>query len=135
MKLTKWSHVFIDYEGQQIWISDDEEENGAFFSREDGKLKLVATVRPNLKPSFHHSQNGDHYLVLSGPAGGPSYYTEIFKMRNGKVAETFNCLEVYGEIDACALNGKEISAEQGKAYMKAVPEANEPFIFWTDIDE
>lgn len=135
VKLTKWSHVYIDYEGEQIWISDNEEENGAFFSRENGQLKLIATVRPNLKPSFHHSQNGDHYLVLSGPAGGPSYYTEIYKMRNGKVIESFNGLEVYGELDGCSFNGKEISTEQGKAYMKALPEAQEPFIFWNDINE
>ena len=135
VKLTKWAHVFIDYEGEQIWISDDEEENGAFFSREDGKLKLIGTVRGNFKPSFPESRNGNHYLVISGPAGGPSYYTEIFKFKGGKMIEAFNGLEVYGELDGCALNGKEISTEQGKAYMKAVPEAIEPFIFWTEINE
>lgn len=134
IELTKWAHVFIDWEGEQIWISDNEEENGAFFSREDGKLKLIAVVRPNLKPSFPESQNGNNYLMLSGPAGGPSYYYEIYKLQNGKVIESFNALEVYGEFDSCALNGKEISIEQGKAYMNAVPEAREPFIFWNDID-
>lgn len=133
VELTKWAHVFIDYEGEQIWISDNEEENGAFFSREDGKLKLVGTVRPNLKPSFPESRDSKHYLVISGPAGGPSYYTEIFKFQGGKLVESFNALEVYGEIEGCAINGKEISPEQGKAYMKAVPDAIEPFIFWTDI--
>ncbi len=135
VKLSKWSHVYIDYEGEQIWISDDEEENGAFFSRENGKLKLVGTVRPNLKPSFPESRDGNHYLVISGPAGGPSYYTEIFKFKGGKCVESFNALEVYGEIDGATLNGKEISAEQGKAYMKAVPNAIEPYIYWTEIDE
>ncbi len=134
VKLTKWTHVFIDYDGEQIWISDDKEENGAFFSREDGKFKLVGTVRPNLKPSFPESRDSKHYLVISGPAGGPSYYTEIFKFQGGKLVESFNALEVYGEIDGCALNGKEISAEQGKAYMKAVPDAIKPYIFWTEID-
>ena len=135
VKLSKWAHVYIDYEGEQIWISDDEEENGAFFSRENGKLKLVGTVRANLKPSFPESLDGNHYLVISGPAGGPSYYTEIFKFKGGKCVESFNALEVYGEIDGATLNGKEISAEQGKAYMKAVPDAIEPYIFWTEIDE
>ena len=134
VELTKWAHVFIDYEGEQIWISDNEEENGAFFSREDGKLKLVGTVRPNLKPSFPESRDSKHYLVISGPAGGPSYYTEIFKFQGGKLVESFNALEVYDEIEGCALNGKEVSPEQGKAYMKAVPDAIEPFIFWTDIN-
>ena len=134
VNLTKWAHVFIDYEGEQIWISDEAEENGAFFSREDGKLKLVGTVRASFKPSFPQSRDGNNYLVISGPAGGPSYYTEIFKFKGGKLIESFNCLEVYGEIDGCALNGNEIGAEQGKAYMKAVPETYEPFIYWNEID-
>ena len=135
VKLSKWAHVYIDYEGEQIWISDDEEENGAFFSREDGKLKLVGTVRANFKPSFPESRDGKHYLVISGPAGGPSYYTEIFKFKGGKLVESFNALEVYGELDGGSLNGKNIGEEQAKAYMKAVPAAIEPYIFWTEIDE
>ena len=132
--LTKWAHVFIDYEGEQIWISDETEENGAFFSREDGKLKLVGTVRASLKPSFPQSRDGNNYLVISGPAGGPSYYTEIFKFKGGKLIESFNCLEVYGELDGGALNGKEINTEQAKAYMKAVSETYEPFIYWNEIN-
>ena len=131
--LTKWAHVFIDYEGEQIWISDEAEENGAFFSREDGKLKLVGTVRASLKPSFPQSSDGNNYLVISGPAGGPSYYTEIFKFKGGKLIESFNCLEVYGELDGGALNGKEINTEQAKAYIKAVSETYEPFIYWNEI--
>ena len=134
VKLTKWAHVFIDYEGEQIWISDEAEENGAFFSREDGKLKLVGTVRASLKPSFPQSSDGNNYLVISGPAGGPSYYTEIFKFKGGKLIESFNCLEVYGELDGGALNGKEINTEQAKAYMKAVSETYEPFIYWNEIN-
>ena len=134
VNLTKWAHVFIDYEGEQIWISDETEENGAFFSREDGKLKLVGTVRASLKPSFPQSSDGNNYLVISGPAGGPSYYTEIFKFKGGKLIESFNCLEVYGELDGGALNGKEINTEQAKAYMKAVSETYEPFIYWNEIN-
>ncbi len=135
VNLTKWAHVFIDYEGEQIWMSDDAEENGAFFSREDGKFKLIGTVRGNFKPSFPQSRDGYSYLVISGPAGGPSYYTEIFKFKGGKVIERFNGLEVYGELDGCALNGEEVNVEQGKAYMKAVPEADEPFIYWTEFND
>ena len=133
VELTKWAHVYIDYDGEQLWISDEEEENGAFFTREDGKFNLIGTVRANLKPSFPESMNGNHYLVLSGPAGGPAYYTEIYRLQDGKVVEKFNAMEVYGEIDECHLNGKTISAEEGKAYMKAIPEATEPFIFWEEI--
>ena len=121
--------------GEQIWISDEAEENGAFFSREDGKFELIGTVRASFRPSFPQSQDGNSYLMISGPAGGPSYYTEIFKFKNGKLVERFNALEVYGEIDGCTINGKELSAEEAKAYMKAVPETYEPFIYWNEIDE
>ena len=97
-------------------------------------LKLIGTVRANLKPSFPESRNDNHYLILSGPAGGPSYYTEVYNMRGGKVIEEFHALEVYGEIDECSLNGKTKSAAEGKAYLEAIPEAREPFIFWEEIN-
>ena len=87
VNLTKWAHVYIDYMGEQLWISDEAEENGAFFSREDGKFELIGIVQANFKPSFPKSKDGNCYLVISGPAGGPSYYTEIFKFNNGKVVE------------------------------------------------
>ena len=135
VKLTKWAHVYIDYDGEQIWISDEDEENGAFFSREDGKLKLLATTRYNLSPSFPESKGGNNYLMLSGPAGGPSYYYEVYNLKDGKLAEKFTTLEVYGEIEECALNGKTFSAEQGKAYLMAIPDSYEPFIFWHEISD
>ena len=134
VELTKWAHVYIDYEGEQIWINDEAEENGAIFNRENGELKLITTVRANFKPSFPNSNAGKNYLMLSGPSGGPSYYYEIYTLSGGKVVEAFNALEVYGELDSCCLNGKEISVEDGKAYMKAIPEVYEPFIFWNEIN-
>ena len=132
--LTKWAHVYLDYDGEQIWISDNEEENGAFFTRENGELKLIATVRANLKPSFPGDRGEDSFLMLSGPAGGPSYYYEIYTFRGGKVVEKFTALEVYGELDGCSLNGQEISVERGKAYMDAIPEATEHYIGWNEIN-
>ena len=135
VKLTKWAHVYIDYDGEQIWISDETEENGAFFNREDGKLKLIGTTRENLYPSFPQSKNGNHYLVLSGPAGGPSYYYEIYTLRDGQVVERFNALTVYGEIDGSSLNGEEISAEEAKAYLNAIPDATtDHYVGWHEID-
>ena len=134
VKLTKWAHVFIDYDSEQIWISDNNEENGAFFNREDGKLKLITTVRSGFKPAFPDNKDGNHYLMLSGSAGGPSYYTEVFTLRDGKVVESFNAMEIYGEIDQCNLNGKSISAEQGKAYLEAIPEVRDSYIFWHEIN-
>ena len=72
--------------------------------------------------------------MLSGSAGGPSYYTEVFTLRDGKVVESFNAMEIYGEFDQCNLNGKSISAEQGKAYLEAIPEVRDSYIFWHEIN-
>lgn len=133
VELTKWAHAWIDYEGEQLWISDQDEENGAFFTREDGQLKLITTVRAGLKPSFADGNNGDSYLILSGHSGGPSYYYEIFKFMGGKVVEKFVAIYVYGEIESCYLNDEEISVEQGEAYMETLPESSESYIGWNDI--
>ena len=133
VELTKWTHVYIDYEGEQIWISDEDEQNGAFFNREDGKWKLITTVRAGLQPSFPESKDGANYLMLSGHSGGPSYYYEIFTLKGGKVAETFTAIYTYGEPYSCALNGEEISNDQGEAYLEAIPEPIERYIFWQEI--
>ena len=134
VELTKWTHVYIDYEGEQIWISDEAEENGAFFNRENDEWKLITTVRAGLQPSFSKSNDGDNYLMLSGHSGGPSYYYEVFKLKGGKVVETFTAIYVYGEPYSCALNGEEISNELGEDYLEAVPEPMEPFIYWQEIN-
>ncbi len=134
VELTKWTHVYIDYDGEQIWISDEEEENGAFFIRENGRLQLITTVRAGLKPTFHKDSEGN-YLMLQGHSGGPSYYYEVFKLSEGRVVEKYVEIDVYGEIESCYLNGEEISAEQGEAYMKALPEAEEYHLDWQIIND
>ena len=131
--LTKWAIVSIDPACELIWISDKDEENGALFTRHNGKLNLIGTTRFNLSPSFPKSKDGKHYLVLSGPAGGPSYYYEIYMLRDGQVVDTFTALEIYGEMDGCSLNGKDIDVEKGKAYMESIPDAIEIHIDWHAI--
>ena len=132
--LTKWAIVSIDPTCEFIWFSDKDEENGALFTRENGKFNLIATTRFNLSPSFPERKDGNNYLLLSGPAGGPSYYYEIYKLRDGKVVEEFTALEVYGEMDGCGLNGKDIDVEKGKAYLEAIPDAIEHNIVWNKIE-
>lgn len=134
VELTKWARLNIDGEGEQIWISDKDEQNGAIFNREDEGFKLITTVRSGFKPSFHTDKDRNHYLMLSGAAGGPSYYTEVFKLQGGKVVEAFTVMEIYGEIDQCSLNGNSIGAEQGKAYLEAIAEAIEANITWHTIN-
>ena len=115
---TKWTHYWIAYTPDEfLWVRDKNGEYGAFFSRDDkGQFHLIAVETPRLKPS-RASKNNTGYLRLSGSAGGPATYTEIFAFREGKVAETFTALAVAGELDECNLNGKTISNEEGQAYL------------------
>lgn len=133
VELTKWSHVYIDYDNEWVWLRDNDDENGAFFIRKNGKFKLVAEETPNLKPS-EMEKNGVHYLCLSGSAGGSATYTEIYAFKNGEQVERFNALCVAGEIDECHLNGRELSKEEGQAYLDNLPEGSEIHVWFKDIE-
>ena len=133
VKFTKWAHCYIDYSNEWIWLRDKDDAYGAFFIRENGKFKLIAVETPKLKPSM--GEKGDmHYLSISGSAGGPSIYSQIFGFKNGKQVEHFTALFVYGEIDGCELNGKELSKEAGQAYCDKLPESKEINAYFKDID-
>ena len=43
-------------------------------------------------------------------------------------------LEVEGKIDECSLNDKDISNEEGKAYLDMVPEGEEITAFFKEIN-
>jgi hypothetical protein len=134
IKLTKWAHTFVDYSNDWLWLRDQKDEYGAFFIRnDDGSFQLVAVETPRLKPS--RMQKGDtSYLRISGSAGGPATYSEIYAFRNGKQVERFTALFVYGEIDDCSLNGKTLIKEEGQAYLDNLPEAQEMTAYFTDTE-
>lgn len=121
-KFTQWGHVYVRNGGEIIWANNGGENlTGAIFQRRDGKLRLIAETARNRKPAS--GMKGDKgYLSVSGYAGGPSWYREIYVFQDGQLVETFNCLEVYGNIDGCTLNGVEISSEEGNAYIDNLPE-------------
>ena len=56
-------------------------------------------------------------------------------MSGNRVVEKYVEIDVYGEIESCYLNGEEITAKQGEAYMEALPEAEEHYLDWHSIDE
>lgn len=130
---TKWAHCYIDYSNEWIWLRDKDEKNGAFFIRKDGKFKLIAVETPKLRPS-QGEKDGKQYLSISGSAGGPSIYSEIFAFKNGQQVEHFTALFVYGEIDECGLNGKDLTKEEGKAYCEKLPEGKEITAYFKDIE-
>ena len=130
---TKWAHCYIDYDNEWIWLRDKDDKNGAFFIRKDGKLSLVAIENPRLRPSSCQ-KDGISYLKFAGSAGGPSWQQEIHVFKNGKRIEKFNVLEVEGEIEECALNGKPLSKEAGRAYLDKVPQGQEITAYFRDIE-
>ena len=113
---------------------DEKDENGAMFIRKDGKFKFITAETPKLKFS-HTSKGNTYYLLLSGSAGGPSTYLEVFAFENGKQTERFNALSIYGEIDECHLNGKTLSKEAGQAYIDKLPESREINAYFQNIEQ
>ena len=134
VKLTKYAFFYLDYDNQWIWMRDQQDENGAFFLKKDGKFKLIAVETPKMKPSIAE-KDGVGYLRLSGSAGGPSQYAEIYAFKDGKQKEYFTALFVAGEIDGCGLNDRDISVEAGKAYLAKLPKFEEMPAYFKNIEE
>lgn len=134
IKLTKWAYTYIDYSNDWLWLRDQKDAYGAFFIRnDDGSFRLIAVETPKLKPS-RMQKNDTSYLCISGSAGGPATYSEIYAFKGGKQVERFTALFVYGEIDECSLNGTTISKEEGQAYLDSLPEAQEMTAYFTDTE-
>ena len=122
--------VEMEYECYHSLVDD---KNGAFFIRKDGKFQLMAVENPRFRPLKCY-KDGISYLKLAGPAGGPSWQREIHAFKNGKRIWKLNVLEVEGKIDECSLNDKDISNEEGKAYLDMVPEGEEITAFFKEIN-
>jgi hypothetical protein len=130
--LTKWSHCYIDYDNEWIWLRDKDDKNGAIFLRKDGKLRLVDVENAHQQPSSCQ-KDGVSYLKFGGAAGGPAYQHIIYAFQDGRQLWKLFVLEVYGEIDECTLNGKAISKEEGRAYLDKVPEGQKINAWFQDI--
>jgi len=126
MPLCKWQYVDLDGDGiNEVWMRDRDEEYGAFFAVSDGYRELIGIETDRFQPYTREIQDGKGYFCKSGAAGGPSYYTEIVALKDSRIVERFNELQVYGETDGAGLNGEEIDAEAAAAYKEALPEAKE----------
>ena len=131
---TKWAHCYIDYENEWIWLRDKDDENGAFFIRDIDQFELVAIETPKFRANCSE-KDGVYFLLIGGPAGGPSWYQEIYAYKNGKRIWKFNMLKVEGKIDGAELDGKEITKEEAQEYLSQVPEGKEINVWFKDINE
>ena len=132
IKLTKWAHIWMDdYETEWIHLMDKDEQYGGIFVRKNGKIQLMQVENPKRK-FLKMEANGIAYLKYAGPAGGPTWATEIYGYKGGKQVEHFEMLEVEGEIDGCGLNDKEMTPEQGRAYVNKFADAQPLNQSWTE---
>lgn len=135
-KLTKYRWIDVDYDfNEEIWLRDADDKHGALFTVKNGDIQLVGVETDRLHMSFLRNKNGKGYVRISGSAGGPSMYTQVFEISNSRLVHTFTSLEVYGEIDECTFDGKPLSKEKGQEYISSLPPANEPYIYWMNVDD
>ena len=124
--LCKWQFVDLDGDGiDEVWMRDAGDEYGAFFTFDGENIDLIGVETDRFPAYTREQQDGKGYFCKGGSAGGPSYYTEIVTLKNSRVVDRFNQLEVYGELENATLNGKEVGEEQAGAFMKALPESAE----------
>lgn len=121
IRLSKWTHTYVNLDNEWILMRDSLEQNGALFIRKDGKFSLIGVETERMK--FTRAEKGGAtYLKLSGPAGGPSYYTRVWVYEDGKKKEEFTVLEVYGEVSEGTINGREASQEAVKERFDRLPQ-------------
>ena len=136
-KLTKYRYLYLDndYDHPQVWMRAADDKHGAIFINTNGKWQLIGTEDERTGVVFRQTRNNVGYLQFGTPAGGPSWYTQMFEISKGRILHRFNVLEVYGEIDECHLDGKALSKEQGRQYIDNLPPTEEPSLYWEDIQE
>ena len=134
--LTKKRLIDLDGDGvDEVWLRAKDDKHGAFFTYKNGKVELIGVEDGRMTPTFYQTKDGKGYLKISGAAGGPSWYSEIYELKNSRVVHTLTVLEVYGEIDECGMDGKDISKEKCQAYRNALPATMDPYIYWNNVEE
>lgn len=134
-ELTKLMSIDIDDDNcYEVWLRSEDDDYGALFTYRDGEVALIGVETERWKPVFYQTRDGVGYLKIAGSAGGPSYYSQVFELKNSRVVRRFTCMEVYGEIDGCAFDGKDAVADEGERYLRSLPQTREPFIYWREIE-
>jgi len=134
--LTKYMMIDIDGDGiDEVWLRSADDKHGALYTYNEGKIELIGVESARKSPSFHQASEKHGFLKLSGPAGGPSWYTEIYELKNSQVVHRVTMLEIYGEIDEAGMDGHDMSKEDCEKYVSALPKAYDPYIYWREIEQ
>lgn len=135
-ELTRYFAADFDKDGyDEYWLRDKDDKHGALFTCKEGDIQLIGVEDGHRQALLHKDKNGTGFVSISGPAGGPSYYHEIYEVRNSRVARRFNALQVYGEMDECSMDGKPYDKQKGNAYLKALPKESDYYIYFRDLNE
>ena len=122
MPLCKWQYVDLDGDGQnEVWMRDRDEEYGAIFSLADGTVSLIGVETDRFQAYTREQTDGKGYFCKGGPAGGPSYYTEVVTVKDSRVAERYTEVQVYEDIEMASLNGEDIDGDKALAYRESLP--------------
>ena len=135
-KLTKYRWIDIDDDNnEELWMRDADDKHGALFTMKSDDIRLIGVETDRLHASFMQTRTGTGYLRISGSAGGPALFTQIFEIRKSMPVHRFTALEVYGELDECTFDGKPFAKDRAQDYLKALPLSRDPYIYWAEIQE
>lgn len=135
-ELTRYFAADFDGDGfDEYWLRDKDDKHGALFTCKNGNIELIGVEDGKRQAMLHKMKNGNGFVSISGPAGGPAYYHEVYELRNSRVVHTFKALQVYGEMDECHMDGKPFDKEKGSAYLKSLPKESDYYIYYRNADE
>lgn len=123
--LCKWQYIDLDGDGvNEVWMRDMAEEYGAFYAVSDDYLAMIGIETDRFKAYTREPQDGKGWWCKGGPAGGPSYYTEVITLQNSRITDRYYQMQVYDDIEG-TLNGEDLDDAACRAYTEALPEAKE----------
>lgn len=131
--LTQWAHFYLNYDNEWIWLRTSDEICGAFFFRSDGKFTYISTYA-GYQTAYSLDANDTDYLIISGSLIKPTFATEAFGYRDGKLVEHFESMQDAGQLVNCELNGKTISKEEGQRYLDLFEDAEPLVAYFKDVE-
>lgn len=135
-QLTKYRWIDIDDDfNEELWMRDKDDKHGAFFTVKDDHIQLIGVETDKLHPSFTQVRDGKGWLRISGSAGGPAVFSQIFELKQSQVVHRMTALEVYGELDECTFDGKPFAKDKAAAYIQSLPVPRDPYLYWAEIQE